>query len=223
MLGGSLHPLVLKALAKGTRFNEQFVLENSTVLKNAGYSLGVHRGIHYDRENCKSDCGFADNLPNIIQKAKDSKEEITNRLLAVFDRYSSSFDGVSKDEFKQTIDSAYAKIVAFDPDHITCIGDALISLEETYEHADVEHLEGDHNEVCVFVNLKTNTTLDTESGNARGLQAFNLDLWAVVEQSRVLGVDSSFARAASLILYQATEMVLVEDKGKQALQIYIHY
>src|SRR3989344_3159755 len=59
MLGGSLHPLVLKALAKGTRFNEQFVLENSTVLKNAGYSLGVHRGIHYDRENCKSDCGFA--------------------------------------------------------------------------------------------------------------------------------------------------------------------
>jgi hypothetical protein len=37
-----------------------------------------------------------------------------------------------------------------------------------------------------------------------------------------LGVGAEFAMAASLILYQATEIILVENNGKRALPIVIH-
>ncbi|MBI2029985.1 hypothetical protein HYT02_06205, partial [Candidatus Gottesmanbacteria bacterium] len=86
----------------------------------------------------------------------------------------------------------------------------------------IENLNGLHEEQVAFVNLRPNTTLDTNNLNREGKQAFNLDLWAAVEQSKELGVPEDFARDASLILYMATEMVLVEKNGKPALPVQIH-
>lgn len=207
MLGASLHPVVLKAVAENLTFEEQLLSQSFQTLQEAGFALGVHWGSHKHGE--LSDCGFADRMPEIIRKAQTNNQEIINRLLKVYQNHQTVFQ------------LAYAKINAFASEKIQLKGGALIERAQNLG-AQVINLEGDHQERAAFVNLKEGVTLDTNRLNQQGKQAFNLDLWMVVGQAKKLNLNPDFALGASLILYQATEMVLVEDKGKAPLPIIIH-
>lgn len=221
MLGASLHPIILKAIDQNLNFDEALVGKILPALTSAGFSLGVHYGAH--KHEGKSDCGFADRMPEIITKAQQQQGEITNRLLGVFRDNQAVFQsqGLTEEVFSQSLASAYQKINAYAPDKIQLTGETLIAKAQELG-ARVENLEGDHQEQVAFVNLKERTTLDTNELNLQEKQAFNLDLWAVLEQTRALGIDQNFALATSLILYQATEMVLVEAKGNPTLPVIIH-
>ncbi len=105
-------------------------------------------------------------------------------------------------------------------ENIKITGETLIHSVEASGGA-TETVAGEHAEQVAFVNLQPGTTLDTNQLNRQGQQAFNLDLWAAIEQAMALGVDSNFAIGASLILYMATEIMLVESKGKPALPVVV--
>ena len=219
MLGGSLHSVVLSAIATNSVFDQEYVDKNLLELHQNGFRLGVHRGSHKHPEDGTCDCGFADKLPAIIQKAKDQRVEITRRLMDVY-RENGEAIGLSESEFSQVIENAYKSIEEFDLENIQVKGEKLVSIGEG-NGAVAENLEGDHGETVCFVNLKENTTLDTIGMNEQGTQAFNLDLWMAMKQSESLGVSKDLAMGGSLILYQATEMVLVEDNGKTALPVVV--
>ncbi len=132
-------------------------------------------------------------------------------------------EGVIDRSVAEAVDDAYQRFYGYTPDHIRVTGDELITFLED-QGASVERLEGDHAERVVFVNCKQGTTLDTNAMNEHGVQAFNLDLWAVQEHAKALGVtDEQFITGASLLLYLATEIVLVEQKGKPKLPIRFMY
>ncbi|MDZ4228088.1 MAG: cadmium-containing carbonic anhydrase [Candidatus Levybacteria bacterium] len=208
MLGGSLHPLVLESIIGNSDFDDISVRNGLQKLSEAGFSIGVHRGHHRDAEQGKSDCGFSDKLPEIINTAKNNRDEISKGLSGIC---------------TNSLSTSYDLLSNYDTGKIKIKGEPLISLSEANK-ATVEDLEGDHQEQVAFVNLKKNTTLDTQEVNKQGRQAFNLDLWAAVEQSAVLAnnVKPETLRDLSLILYMATEMVLVEQKGKSPVPVILH-
>lgn len=214
MLGGSLHPLVLKALTVSDYFDELLVKDGLEKLKAKGFSIGVHRGHHKDPENGKSDCGFSDRLVGIIQTAKKYEIEIIRRLEDVYKK-----NGIDT----KTLQTSYTFIWDYDPRKISITGEKLIKFAQENQAA-TEDLQEDHKEQVAFVNLKKNTTLNTQEANKQGKQAFNLDLWAAAEQSFVLAnnVKPEILGDLSLILYMATEMVLVEQKGKPRLDVILH-
>lgn len=222
MLGGSLHPVVLKAIWEGKALDKAFVLASLNQLKETGFALGVHWGSHHV-EGEASDCGFADKLPLLIAKAKEGEMEIRSRLGDLYRNNSAAFKALgmaTETDFLAQLGAAYAKINAFE-DRVKIYGEELIRTG-IEAGAEVEKLEGNHSEQAAFVNLTKGVTLDTNRLNKEDQQAFNLDLWMVGEQAENLGVNKGFAWVASLILYQATEMVLVEDNGKPALQVILH-
>ncbi len=219
MLGGSLHPILLSIISEGTNFDEESVNKELSKLREAGFKTGAHRGSHKNPES--SDCGFADKMPAILQTAVAKKEEITKRLNFVHDNNKEAIGDLGK-PFSEIVADAFTKLEAYSPERITLNGEKLLSCV-TNTGAIIEDVAGDHAEEAAFVNLKKGVTFDTNQANQQGRQAFNLDLWAVVEQAQRLGVDdTNFIIGASLILYQATEMVLVEDRGKPALPVVIH-
>lgn len=208
MLGGSLHPVVLWALEQGKPINQETVNQSLSVLKGEpnNFNLGDHRDTHTHDGHDACGCGFADRLPDIIKMAQDQRKEITNRLKSL---------GI------KGIEESYDVISNYPLNKIQSKGEALLSRIEN-KGGTIETLDGDHNEVIAFVNLEENSTLDTNGLNRDGQQVFNLDLWAAIKQSQALGVSQAFAHDASLILYQATEMVLVEDNGKTPLPVQTH-
>lgn len=214
MLGGSLHPVLLNTITSGKTLDKETVIKLATELKQKGFYLGVHRGAHQNSDENKSDCGAGDRTKDIILKAISQKVEITKRLSPAIEANTEL--GTIGD-----LEEAYSVLKKFDSEKILTSGEELIA---TFEEvgASVETLSGDHNESVAFVNTRTGSTLDTIKLNEQGKQGFNLDLDAAVIQSEALGVNAGIARALSLILYQATEMVLVEDKDKQALPVIIH-
>jgi len=245
MLGGSLHPILLRAIYTNQSFNESFVKEGITELQTLGFKVGIHRGdlhTHTEKisqhhagkthepqttknnEKSKSGCGAADETDKIIAKAIEQKAEITRRLKETYEANIETFGGFASGfakPFEQILAETYEKIGQFGPEKIKITGEETIITAEKAGAA-VENLEGNHAERVAYVNLKKNITYDTNESNKQGIQAFNLDLLEAVEQAEALGVDKEFAIAASLILYQATEMVLVEEKGKNPLPILLH-
>lgn len=213
MLGGSLHPLILNAIISGKQFDSSAVKQGLRILKESNFPIGVHRGHHKDEKQGKSDCGFSDRLVDIIQTAKDNKEEILFRIRNVYES-----NGIDSN----TLQSSYSIISNFGLGKIKITGEELIRSSQE-NGAETEDLEGNHQEQAAFVNLKLDTTLDTQKVNKQGKQAFNLDLWAAIEQGLVLTKNTSVEtlRDLSLILYQATEMVLVEQKGQPALPVLV--
>lgn len=205
MLGGSLHPLVLAAILSQADFDVQAVAGGLDILRTNKFATGVHWGPHRDEKI--SDCGFGDRLIDIIQTAKDNQNEISEKI---------------KGLASETLSASYELILNYDINKIKLTGEKLIktALEN---NAAVETLDEEHEEQAAFVNLKTNTTLDTRGLNNQGKQAFNLDLWAVFPQVQALmeNADEATIRDLSLILYMATEMVLVEQKNKPALPVYL--
>lgn len=221
MLGASLHPVALKAIYQRLNFNETLITDSFQTLRQTGFALGVHRGSH--QHEGVSDCGFADRMLEIILKAQNQQAEITSRLLAVYRDNQAVFESqqITESGFSQMLSSAFTSIQQYSTEKIQIKGEALIA-KACALGATVANLTGDHQEQVAFVNLKEGVTLNTNNLNRQGQQAFNLDLWMAIKQAEALGVDKSFALASSLILYQATEMVLVEDKSKPKLPIIIH-
>lgn len=205
--GGSIFPIVLNSLEHQKAITQETVNSSLSTLKSEpnNFGIGDHRDNHH-HEGGACGCGFADRLPDIIKKAQDQRAEITKRLSDL---------GING------IEESYDVIKKYPLDHIQAKGEQLVSPIEANGGV-IEMLDGEHNEQIAFVNLEENTTLDTNGLNKNGQQAFNLDLWAAVKQAQALGASEKFARGASLILYMATEMVLVEDKGKKPLQVLIH-
>lgn len=216
MLGGSLHPVILAAVFRNSAFNSQFIVENMQVLKDAGFGMGVHRGSH--KHGVKSDCGFSDNLKTIFAKVGSARNEIIKIIKQVYADNSGVLGQMAEGLFEQ----AFTAITAYPAENLQLTGEALIAEVAKTEGAQVIDLQGEHREKSAFVNLKKGATYDTNEADQAGQQAFNLDLWAVKEQAEALGVDNGFATAASLIFYTATEMVLVEDKGKARVPVKIH-
>jgi hypothetical protein len=229
MLAGSVHPILTAAIYYGKEFNGEFVNDQATKLTDAGYKLGVHRGLlHKKPEQNISDCGFADNVEKIIKTAQERGGEIVTRLMNIYTENSSLIQ-VDQDEFKIGLDNALSKIKEFDLDKIKISGETLIALFEVEElNAQAMDLEHDHAEKRVFVNLKPGVTYDTNAAVDAGDTSFDLDVPVLIEQAGVLGGEmdredlQQFAMYSGLILFVATEMVLVEDKNKPALPVYIH-
>jgi len=212
MLGGSLQPIVMSAIISGIDFNNQVVASGLDKLSQAGFTIGVHWGSHKHED--KSDCGFGDRLKDIIKTAQDDKNEILKRLGEIYE--TNAIDSTS-------LKTSYDFILKYGVEKFKIAGKDLIDLC-IESKASSENLQGDHAEQVAFVNIKPNTTLDTQEVNKQGKQAFNLDLWAAIDQSKILsvGVDQNILKDLSLILYMATEMVLVEQKGKPALPVILN-
>jgi len=215
MLGGSLHPLFIESLVSNTAFDAENVKIKLEKLKELRVPIGVHRGHHKDAKLGKSDCGFGDRLVDIVKTAKDNKEEIIKSLEIVYTK-----NGIDAG----TLQNSYEFISNYDLAKINLTGEKLIGFTQENEAA-IEDLDGNHGESIAFVNLKEGTTLDTLKVNERKQQAFNLDLWSAIEQSSILakGAKTETLRDLSLIMYQATEMVLVEQKGNPALPVVLHW
>ncbi len=220
MLGGSLLPILLHSIYTGGEFDEDVIVAKLGELSDAGFATGAHRGSHKHTEGGTCDCGFADKLPTILRKAKDERDEIASRLNGFYDAHRTVIGEFSQ-PFPQILDASFDRLEQFPHEDLPITGEPLIAKVE--EHgASIGEMEGDHAEEAAFVNLKPGTTFDTNASNQSGRQAFNLDLWATMEQAHALDVDPEFAAGSALILYMATEMVLVEDKGKPALPVALH-
>lgn len=210
MLGGVIHPIFLLAVSTNSAFNQDFVATHVRALNHAGLSPGIHHGSHAHDEI--SDCGFADRLVGIFQTALSNQDEITKRLIQL------------DPTLEKSLDLAFTQLSQYQIENIQLTGEALIATTKDNGAAD-QSLTSNHEEKIAFLNLTPDTTFDTYASNTRGWQGFNLDLWAVEQYASTLNSDPdflSFVKAASLILYQATEMVLVENKGLTPLKVELH-
>jgi len=219
MLGGTLHPIVLSVIFHNTEINDETIAGSAGLLKRNDIKTGAHRGSH--KHESSSDCGFADRLKDILKAAVEKRTLITGRLQEIYKANNVKFEPLGLPPFDHLIDKAYEKLEAYREDMVKITGEKLISVIENTEST-TETVNGSHSEQVAFINLKKDTTLDTNGLNAQGYQAFNQDLMHAVDKAKLLGVPGEFSVPASLILYLATEIVLVEDKGKPALSVRIH-
>ncbi len=208
-LGGSYHLVALNWLLNngGTADYMQSAQQTFTTMQEKRMKIGVHRGHHGEGE--KSDCGFADNLGKIIQTLNNNKDGIWQLITQAEE--SLSVKTAEWGALMKSIEDARIDTIPS--------GDVLIETAES-KGADMQNLEGEHQEIAAVVNLKPNTTLNVDDNQQT--QAFNLDLWRIIEQAEQLGMDESKATLLSLGLYVATEMVLVEQKNKPRLPIVIN-
>ncbi len=216
MMGGSLSPVVISAIVNNHTMDEQFVEDNFKTLKDAGYNLGGHTDTHAHGE--ASGCGFADKLATIVETAILEQEEIKRRILSVLNSNPDIFPDPSI--YADSLDTVIALLNNYES-KFNLNGKNLINKCET-TGAKIVELQGEHAEQAAYLNLKPNTTLDVEQANANGQPVFNLDLWALQQQAKVLGIDELQSTALGLMLYVATEMVLVEAKGNPPLPVLIN-
>lgn len=219
MLGGTLHPVVISAIFNDFELNSNTVASEIKRLQSVGFKTGVHRGSH--KHEGVSDCGFADRLKDILAVAQKRRGTIHQRLMQIYETNRDQFRGINLPPVEGLINNAFEEIESLSTDKIKIVGEDLVKCAQDLGST-VETVEGDHTESIAFVNLRKNTTLDTIALNQQGKQAFNLDLLTAIEQAKQLGVPENLSILISLILYLATEKVLVEDKGKPALNVEIH-
>jgi len=218
MLGGTLHPILLEAIISHKDFTKESVTKGIKTLKNGGYHPGIHRGEHANEND--SDCGFADKMPIILKTAIEKEELITQRLLALMDANQEQFP-IPIEFAEGFIEKAFKMLKNYSPDKIKITGEELIKTSEK-AGAISQAVNGDHQEKVAFINLVEGATLDTITLNENENQAFNIDYHPVRAQSMYLGVPEIDSLLLTGILYQATEIVLVEDKGKKPLPVEIH-
>ncbi len=205
MLGGSFGFAVLDwALNHSNNILSNVIGKTFNRLKEEGYPLGVHTSTH--AHEGKSDCGFADNLGVIIETLKDKSQEIWHIL-------NSAAPGLDQESWDNLVDLVNQIDLSTLPS-----GEELIGKSKT-QGAVLQILDGEHQEEVAIVNLQPKTTLDVDINQNH--QAFNLDLWLVEEIADKMGWDVEKAKLLSLGLYVATEMVLVEKKGKTRLPILV--
>ncbi len=213
-LGGSILIGVIGFLESdhSQPFNE-FTQTTINQLGESGFGSGVHRGSHCSHE--ASDCGFADNLPHIIQRLSDKADEIKEII-------NSAAPGLINDNNQPVWDKLAAQAATAATQGLFTNGETLVSGVLEACSSSLQTLEGDHAELSAVVNLKEGTTLNTGSLVAKGKQSFNLDLWYVLKQADELKMDAEYVTLAALGLYVATEMVLVEDKKNIRLPVLVH-
>jgi hypothetical protein len=209
-LGGSYHIAALEWLLNGKRGEDFSLSANATLskMKEEGMRISLHTGPHNQGDS--SDCGFADNLQEIITTLQVRGSDIWNLI---------SHTDPSFRELQGNWDSLIESIQQANLESIPS-GRNLINKAKKQYNSDFQILEGEHGERAAVVNLKPNTTLDVDKN--QDTPAFNLDLWHVLEQAAKLGIDKNKATLLSLGLYVATEIVLVENKGKQRLPIIVN-
>lgn len=208
-LGGSYHLITLNWLLTSGKASEYNEVQQETLsqLRNKGYRLSVHKGHHAEGE--KSDCGFADNNGKIIKTLSKKADDIWKLIIQADPTLVSELP--TWNEIKTLVSRA-------DVDHIPSGNDLINQATDGYQ-ADLQTLEGEHKEIAAVINFKRDTTLDVDKN--QGTQAFNLDLWYVMDQVKDLGLNEKKSLLLSLGLYVATEIVLVEDKGKTRLPIIV--
>lgn len=231
MLGGTLNMVVLRALEQGRDIDELLIDEVVTELRNvdgkgAALPVGVHKG----------HCGFAHELKKIMATIVEREAELNARVSQFVKAHEQEFLDFGFDNQENQIQAVFDSIRRFSTgNQIALVGEELVD-SVTTDPAQVTNLLGEHKEVAAFVNLKDGYSLDNNLANGVnppdliGLEKaaiiksppFNLDMWAVRRQARTLRINQNFAVAASLILYAATEMVLVEQNGKPALPMILH-
>lgn len=206
-LGGTLLIAVIHYIRDGGNFAE-VLGKDIKALQAAGFGCGVHRGSHAHED--VSDCGFADNLQRIITRFVEKQTDIAQLIDA-------AATGVRNEMlWASVVSDARERSSQSVPSGETMIA----SCKEN--GANLQTLVADHAEIAAIVNLSPNTTFNTQRVVEAGLQAFNLDLWYVLEQAKILELDTDYVTHAALGLYVATEMVLVEDKKQIRLPILIH-
>lgn len=217
-LGGSLHPILLAAIFQNADFDENMVTNSLASLHGSGLKTGAHRGAH--AHNGASDCGFADRMKDVLATAVSKRDLITERLQQIVQANQDKLD-LNPPSFAKLLDLAFEKIGSYSPEKIKITGAPLVRIVED-TNSKIETVVGDHAEEVAFVNVKEDTTLDTIDLNGQGHQAFNLDLPTAIDHAKRLDVPEEFTIPSSLILLLATEIVLVEDKGKPALPVEVH-
>ncbi len=206
-LGGSLLIAVIQYLKQGGDF-ESVQKSVLATFREAGFGCGVHRGSHASSD--ASDCGFADNLQKIITRLVSDKDTIAQLI-------DEAAPGVRNEEiWQQVLSDASAR-----KDTQLPTGEDMVSKGHA-QGANLQTLDGEHAEVAAVVNLAEGSTLNTGAMVEQNMQAFNLDLWYVLKQAEVVGLDAPYVLHAALGLYVATEMVLVEDKKQIRLPILIN-
>jgi hypothetical protein len=237
MLGGSLHPVYIRVLHNNEKLDRSAVNSTFDLLRAHDRRLGVHRGSHKNEEENVSDCGAGDRIVDILNKVKEKKDEIKSRITELvielseaepeaFNRLLEIMNlpgNIGLDRLAAELERVINKITAYDTENVELKGEALIAT--AIEHgAETMNLQNKHAENRAMINMKDKVTFDTVMAVDKNDDAFDLDLAEAVEQSVEAGVnDKVFATLGSIILYAATEMVLVEDKGKEALPVYFHH
>ena len=220
MLGGSLNAvIVVGTLRTDDNGNpllatQDFINLGQDVfreLKNAGFGLGLHTGGHANKDKKTSDCGFADNLVKIINYLRNKhKEKIENIL-----KSTSLILENDKERWKEIMDL----LNKIDLENVPS-GEKIIAILKRSPKVAFQKLEGNHHETTALINYQDKKTLDTD--NSQQKPAFNLDMWRIDIEARTLGIDKRKAELLTLGLYVATEIALVEDKGKKRLPILIN-
>lgn len=227
MLGGSLHLVYLSFLSSNNaNLDKSLIKDVFQKLKRKGYKVGVHRGEHKNEAVGSSDCGAADKLLLIIRMAVEKRTEIINRLrnwlegLRMRDTQAyisllslCGLSTIKPETLINELNKVFAVLTKLDPSRVKLTGERLIAVAEN-EGANTQNLIKNHEEIAAFINLNPRKTFDTQTANKSRRSAFNLDLGIVVEEAKALGLDEKFSALVSLILYMATEMVLVENNPK---------
>lgn len=212
-LGGSFHVSALSwILDNGQRPYSEVIGSTFTALREKGYRISAHTGHHAD-EQTRSDCGFDDNFAKIVGVLAGNADEIWKTILEA----APSLVGERSiwDEVMKSVVESTRHFEGIPSGH-----DMVMGIAKEQHQADIQELEGDHREIAAVVNLKRGTTLDVD--NNQNTQAFNLDLWHVLDQAKDLGIDVAKAKLLSLGLYVATEKVLVEQKRGYAIPILVN-
>ncbi len=215
MLGGSFHHSALNWILGGGKEKYADVIDTTFgKLVDAGYGISAHTGHHGDHQT-KSDCGFDDNFAKIIQTLADGKEGIWKTIT---DAAPELLTDANKKMWVQLMEKVTE--ATHHTDNIPSGYEMVEHIAKRKYHANMQNLEGDHKEIAAVVNLKRNTTLDVDKN--QDTQAFNLDLWHVIDQAKAIGIDEQQAMLLSLGLYVATEKVLVEDKRGYSIPIIVN-
>lgn len=215
LLGGSLNSVVARGILEGKepllRGNDflEVAKETFRLLREKGFSLGLHSGHHASEEKGTSDCGFADNLPKILfYLREESKGRIWNTLLEkrlVSEKEEEIFEEIIFRLRKVNLESLPS-------------GREIIESLRDEEGVAFQILDGEHKEAAALINFQRGETVDVDKQNP---PLFNLDIWRIEEEAASLGLNVRKTQILTLGLYLATEIALVEDKGEEPLPLII--
>jgi len=207
--GGSYTAVVLRWLLTNggqTDFSDS-ARDTFRLMNEGGMKIGTHTGQH-KKEGKTSDCGFMDNLKKIIRTMIGRNAEI----FSILSQADSSLR--EKEVLWNQLFYSLDKVKLG-----TIPNGNILSKIAKKAGGDTQELEGEHAEIAAVINKVPWTTYNPTYA---GLKAFNLDVWHVADQAEKLGLYIELAKLLSMGLFVATEMVLVEDKGKSRLPILIN-
>ncbi len=230
--GGDLIFPVVSALASGSTLDYSYILKELKKLVSRNYSICLHRGNHRSVQRNLSDCGFADNLKLVIETLLNKQRDLMKRIdddLArlILSRLNLEYN---PDEYASAVKKLFSsaeKSLSFSKKKITQGEDLIRRLEKDFKGSIVVwDLIGEHKEKAVLLNLSSGTTFDTEKADLDDRQAFNFDLGRFAQMLEEFGLfieEIKLQVMCAVFLYQAIEIVLVENKGKKSLALEIIY